>query len=108
MDVVSLCRLHGCTYSVSLVMALFDAFLDIMAFTANMAGEWCLAVNSSDASVLRSRRGLYEALLRLEREGAVVVERDMPAAHLALSASTCLNVWPESSVQVCQDVFKVP
>lgn len=62
-------------------------------------------VNSSDASVLRSRRGLYEALLRLEREGAVVVERDMPAADLALSASTCLNIWPESSLQVCQEIF---
>jgi hypothetical protein len=48
---------------------------------------------------VRSRRGLYESLLRLEREGAVVVERDMPAADIALSASTCLSLWPESSVQ---------
>jgi hypothetical protein len=48
---------------------------------------------------VRSRRGLYEALLGLERESAVVVERDMPAADIALSASTCLSLWPESSVQ---------
>lgn len=67
---------------------------------ADALGEWCVAVNSSSASLVRSRRGLYEALLRLEREGAVVVERCMPAADLALSASTCLTLWPEASLQV--------
>ncbi|KAK9842540.1 hypothetical protein WJX81_005070 [Elliptochloris bilobata] len=66
---------------------------------ADAGGDWCLAVNSSAASVVRSRRGLYEALLCLEREGAVVVERDMLAADLALSASTCLSIWPEASLQ---------
>lgn len=59
-----------------------------------------MAVNSSSASLVRSRRSLYEAVLRLEREGALVVERNMPAADLALSASTCLSLWPESSLQV--------
>lgn len=98
-------RLHGCTVSGMHVRAVLNALLNIMTLAAD---EWCLAVNSSDASVLRSRRGLYEALLRLEREGAVVVERNMPAADLALSASTCLNIWPESSLQVGQDVTRVP
>ena len=57
--------------------------------------------------MVRSRRSLYEALLRLECEGAVVVERDMPAADLALSASTCLTIWPEASLQVCQNRAKI-
>jgi hypothetical protein len=43
---------------------------------------------------------MYEALLRLEREGCAVVDRAMThPADLALSASACAAVWTEDALQ---------
>ncbi|KAK9815324.1 hypothetical protein WJX72_001793 [[Myrmecia] bisecta] len=50
------------------------------------------------ASLLKSRRSLYEAVLQLERQGAVVVERELDGLDLVLTCDTFLRVWTESSL----------
>ena len=62
---------------------------------------------------MRVRRPLYEALLRLEAEGAAVVDRQLRAEDLALSADTCCCIWTEDGLKVCpppnmQDLRAVP
>lgn len=50
---------------------------------------------------MRLRRPLYEALLRLEREGAAVVDRPLHGEDIALSAETCCCIWTEASLKAC-------
>ena len=50
---------------------------------------------------MRARRPLYEAMLRLEREGAALVDRQLHEEDLALSAGTCCCIWSEDSLKVC-------
>ena len=66
---------------------------------------WCLVINVSADSLVRSRRSLHNALMQLEREGAIVVERHITCADLALSESTCCCIWTEQSLKVS---FYVP
>ncbi|CAL8468858.1 g8399 [Coccomyxa elongata] len=49
------------------------------------APSWCLVVNSSPDSLVRSRRQLHNMLMQLERAGAAVIDRHMSCADLALS-----------------------
>ena len=49
---------------------------------------------------MRMRRPLYEALLRLEAEGAAVVDRQLRAEDVALSAGACCCIWTEDSLKV--------
>ena len=48
-----------------------------------------------------ARRPLYEAMLRLEREGAALVDRQLHGEDIALSADTCCCIWTEDSLKVC-------
>lgn len=64
------------------------------------APSWCLVVNSSPNSLVRSRRGLHNMLMQLEREGAAVVDRPMSCVDLALSVTTCCCIWTEQSLKV--------
>jgi hypothetical protein len=57
-------------------------------------------VTSRPGSLLRTRRALYEAVLTMERDGAVVVERRMALADVALSPSACLVVWTDDALGV--------
>ena len=50
---------------------------------------------------MRVRRPLYEALLRLEAEGAAVVDRQLRGEDIALSADTCCCIWTEDGLKVC-------
>lgn len=50
---------------------------------------------------MRTRRPLYEAMLRLERDGAALVDRHLHGEDLALSADTCCCIWTEDSLKVC-------
>ena len=64
------------------------------------AASWSLALTTRKDSPVRMRRPLYEALLRLEAEGAAVVDRRLRAEDLALSAGTCCCIWTEDSLKV--------
>lgn len=64
------------------------------------APSWSLAINTRSDSLSRSRRGLHNALLQLENEGAAVVDRNLSCADLALSATTCCCIWTEESLKV--------
>ncbi len=61
---------------------------------------WSFAVTSRKESIVHTRRPLYEGLLRLEREGAAVVDRQLHAEDIALSADTCCCIWTEDSLKV--------
>ncbi|BDA43161.1 probable protein SHORTAGE IN CHIASMATA 1 at N-terminal half [Coccomyxa sp. Obi] len=63
------------------------------------APSWCLVVNSSPDSIVRSRRRLHNMLMQLEREGAAVLGRHMSCADLALSVTTCCCIWTEQSLK---------
>lgn len=65
------------------------------------AASWSVAVTTRKDSAVRTRRPLYEAVLRLEREGAAVVDRDLQAEDIALSADTCCCIWTEDRLKVC-------
>ena len=54
---------------------------------------WSVVISSSTGSAIHSNRKLYEAILLLERQSAVIVEREMLSVDLALSASTGMCVW---------------
>ncbi len=71
------------------------------AFGEEAAASWSLAVTTRKDSPVRVRRPLYEALLRLEVEGAAVVDRQLPAEDVALSADACCCIWTEDSLKVC-------
>jgi hypothetical protein len=64
--------------------------------------SWVVVLNNRREGHLRGSRTLYEAVLLLEREGAVVVERDLGFADLCLSAAACMCLWTERSFQVRQ------
>lgn len=57
-------------------------------------------VASNRGSEIRRRRDVYEAVLRLETKGAVVIERQLGCVDVALSAAACLCLWTEASFQV--------
>ena len=57
-----------------------------------------LLVTTNCHSLVRTRRSLYEALLQLEQQGAVVVERALHHVDVALSPSTCLCIWTEQAM----------
>ena len=59
-----------------------------------------VVANNRKDSYLQGRRSLYEAVLLLEREGAIVMDRDLGYADLCLSPMTCLCMWTEQSFQV--------
>ena len=52
-------------------------------------------------SAVHARRPLFEAMLRLEREGAALVDRQLQGEDIALSADTCCCIWTEDSLKVC-------
>ncbi len=54
-----------------------------------------LVVTTNPDCLLRQRRSLYEAVLQLEQQNAVVIERDLPYVDLVLSPSACLCIWTE-------------
>ena len=58
-----------------------------------------MVLSSSRDSTVRRRRRLYEAVLQLERGGATVLERELRSPDAALSASTCLLLCTEASLQ---------
>ena len=62
--------------------------------------SWCVVVNSSPNSLVRSRQRLHNMLMQLEREGAAIVDRPMSCADLALSMTTCCCIWTEQSLKV--------
>jgi hypothetical protein len=64
------------------------------------SSPWSLVINVSADSLVRSRRSLHNALMQLEREGAIVVERHITCADLALSEGTCCCIWTEQSLKV--------
>jgi hypothetical protein len=57
-----------------------------------------LVVTTNPDCILRQRRSLYEALLQLEQQNAVVIERDLPYVDLVLSPSACLCIWTEEQL----------
>lgn len=71
--------------------------------------EQPLVVTTTPISLLRCRRSLYEALLQLEQQGAVVIERDLPDVDLVLSPSACMCIWTEEQIlqarSSCADVM---
>ena len=58
--------------------------------------EWPLVISPQ----LCQRRDLYEAVLKLELTGAVVIERSLGDAAVSLSASACVCFWSEKDAQV--------
>ena len=65
---------------------------------ADQSPEQPLLVTTDSHSLIRTRRSLYEALLQLERQDAVVVERALHHVDVALSPSTCLCIWTEQAL----------
>lgn len=55
-------------------------------------------MTTNPQSLIRTRRSLYEALLQLEQQNAVVVERALHHVDVALSPSTCLCIWTEQAL----------
>lgn len=55
-------------------------------------------MTTDPGSLIRTRRSLYEALLQLEQQNAVVVERALNHVDVALSPSTCLCIWTEQAL----------
>ena len=60
--------------------------------------EQPLVVTTNPDSLLRCRRSLYEAVLQLEQQSVVVVERHLAHVDLALTPSTCMCVWTEQQL----------
>lgn len=61
----------------------------------------CVVVNTDPHSLIRRRRPLYEAVLRLEADMMAVVDRRLPStADLALSAHSCFCAWTEDALKV--------
>ena len=58
-----------------------------------------MVLSPSQDSEIRRRRKLYEAILQLERGGATVLEQELRAPDIALSASTCLYLCTEAGLQ---------
>ena len=65
--------------------------------TAPQGRDWPLVVSSDPSRPIRTRRGLYESVLQLEREGACVVERKLGLVDLVLSPSAALIVHDNSA-----------
>ena len=70
------------------------------AFNEAAAASWSVAVTTRKDSAVRAQRSLYEAMLRLEREGAAMVDRQLHGEDIALSADTCCCIWTEDSLKV--------
>ncbi len=68
-------------------------------------GDWPLVVA---ADLCRRRQPLYEAILRLERDGAAVIERPLADAAVVLSAGTCIVLHDEADFQVRPQSFAAP
>ena len=67
-----------------------------LAPAAASSREWPLLINPEFCR----RRDLYEAVLKLELTGAVVIERPLGEAAVSLSATECICFWPEEATQV--------
>ena len=66
-----------------------------------------LIMTTNPHCLIRQRRSLYEALLQLEQQNAVVIERDLPYVDLVLSPSACLCIWTEEQLlQASPHAFK--
>ncbi len=52
------------------------------------------------ATLCRQRQPLYEAVLRLERGGAAVIERPLADAAVVLSAGACVVLHDKDDFQV--------
>ena len=52
------------------------------------------------AILCQQRQPLYEAVLRLERDGAAVIERPLADAAVVLSAGACVVLHDEADFQV--------
>ena len=63
-----------------------------------------LAIALQPFSLLRARRPLYEAVLRLEASNISVVERALRGPDIALTPDTCLCIWDGHASQV--DLFR--
>ena len=57
-----------------------------------------VVVTTNPSSLIRTRRSLYEALLQLEQQNKVIVERALQHVDVALSPSTCLCIWTEQEL----------
>ena len=55
-------------------------------------------MTTNPQSLTRTRRSLYEALLQLEQQKVVIVERALPYGDMALSPSTCVCIWTEKMI----------
>lgn len=75
------------------------------AGTADQSSDQPLLVTTDRHSPIRTRRSLYEALLQLEQQGVVVVERALSHVDVALSPSTCLCIWTEQALLQESHVF---
>jgi hypothetical protein len=60
-------------------------------------GEWPLAIA---ATICQVQPALYQAVLRLERAGAAVIERPLADAALVLSVNSCVVLHSEEEFQV--------
>lgn len=67
------------------------------------AGDQPLVITSSPDSVVRTRQSLYEAVLRLEQQQVVVIERRLGDCDIILNASTCVCVWTEAQLLQVKD-----
>ena len=77
------------------------------AGTLTQSHDRPLLVTTKASSLIRTRRSLYEALLQLEQQNAVVIERAMQHVDLALSPSTCLCIWTEQDLLEASTLAKV-
>jgi hypothetical protein len=62
--------------------------------------DWPLVVSSNAQRGLRSRREVYDSLLQLEREGAVLVERPLALLDLVLAPSTALAIHDNTDINL--------
>ena len=67
-----------------------------------------MVLSSSRDTTVRRRRTLYEAILQLERGGATVLEQELCSLDAALSASTCLCLCTEASLQASSLYSQTP
>lgn len=60
----------------------------------------CIAMDVQSSALLRARRPLFEAVLRLESSGICIVERALRGPDIALTPDACLCIWEGASYEV--------
>lgn len=58
-----------------------------------------LVITNNPQSVFRTRQSLYEAVLQLEKQDLIVVERRLEDCDIVLNASTCISLWTEEQIR---------